>query len=194
MSSTLTPNVIWAQRKDKLYITVELADTKNSKITLEPAGKLHFEGESSGKHYKVDLELLKEIDVEKSKYTVQPRNVQFLIEKKEQGPFWERLLKNPGKLWFLKADWNRWKDEDEGDDDFDTSNFDGIPGMGDMGDMGFGDDEEGGEHDHHDHDHDHDHPHDHHDGDSDDEGLPDLEPTGDKKVDDDEEEKKRVVD
>jgi hypothetical protein len=43
---------------------VELADTKGEKISLDPSGKVHFEGESSGKHYKLELELLNEIDVE----------------------------------------------------------------------------------------------------------------------------------
>jgi len=165
---SLVPNVLWAQRKDKLYITIDLADVKAEKITLDPSGKLSFEGESTGKHYKLDLELLHDVDVGKSKWIVQPRSVQFLIEKKEQGPFWERLLKQAGKVWYLKADWNRWKDEDEGEEEFDVSNFDmgggfggagGFPGAGFGGgfpsaeDMDFGD--EG--------------------GDSDDEGLPDLE-------------------
>jgi len=182
---SLVPNVLWAQRKDKLYITIDLADVKGEKITLDPSGKLSFEGESSGKQYKLDLELLHQVDVEKSKWVVQPRSVQFLIEKKEQGPFWERLLKQQGKVWYLKADWNRWKDEDEGDEEFDVSNFDvggggfGGPGAGFGGgfpgadEMDFGD--EG--------------------GDSEDEGLPDLEskPAEEKDAEEKDAEKKRLT-
>jgi hypothetical protein len=33
---------------------------------------------------------------QKSKYVVGKRNVEFLLQKKEEGPFWERLLKQGG--------------------------------------------------------------------------------------------------
>lgn len=88
-----------------------MPDVKKEKVTME-AGKVSFEGTSENKNYKLDLELFKEIDPEvrspfhfapilpctnqKSKYVVQPRSVQFLIEKKESGPYWDRLLKQGG--------------------------------------------------------------------------------------------------
>lgn len=54
---------MWAQRKDKLYITVDVPDVKKEKVTME-AGKVSFEGTSENKNYKLDLELFKEIDPE----------------------------------------------------------------------------------------------------------------------------------
>jgi hypothetical protein len=86
---------------------------------------------------------------QKSKYAVKPRSIDFVLVKKEAGPYWDRLLKEAGKQRWLKVDWNKWKDEDEADeeDNFDVggmNNFDmgamggmggmgGFPGMGGMG-------------------------------------------------------------
>jgi hypothetical protein len=41
--------------------------------------------------------------------------IEFALEKKETGPFWERLLKEKTKYHWLKTDFNKWKDEDESD-------------------------------------------------------------------------------
>ena len=41
----------------------------------------------------------------------------FIIAKKEDGPYWPRLLKDAKKVHWLKADWNKWKDEDEDDEE-----------------------------------------------------------------------------
>jgi prostaglandin-E synthase len=42
---TFTPKVKWAQRSDKLYLTVEIRDIKNEKIDLQVEA-LTFRGES----------------------------------------------------------------------------------------------------------------------------------------------------
>ena len=108
-------------------------------------------GDSGSKKYSIALELLNEIDpsvqnkinstssqsdllqkinfLQKSKYVVRPRVVEFVLQKKEAGPYWERLLKTAGKQKWLTIDWNKWKDEDEvGDDTFDTSDMGGMGG------------------------------------------------------------------
>jgi hypothetical protein len=36
------PELKWAQRKDRLFLTIELADVENHKIDLQPDGKLKF--------------------------------------------------------------------------------------------------------------------------------------------------------
>jgi prostaglandin-E synthase len=59
---TLAPTVKWAQRKDKLYVTVEIRDIKNEKIDLQPAS-LSFVGESDDKHYEFKIEFFEEVDV-----------------------------------------------------------------------------------------------------------------------------------
>ena len=37
----------------------------------------------------------------------------FILQKKEEGPYWPRLLKDSKKVHWLKANWNKWKDEDD---------------------------------------------------------------------------------
>jgi len=133
MSNNIPP-VAWAQRKDQLLVTIELQDVKDQKITLE-ADKLIFSGNSNKKEYAATLNLFKEIDTEKSKFAVRPRQIDFVLAKKEAGPFWDRLLKEKDKRQWLKVDWNKWKDEDEVDEDdagFDMSGMSGMPGMGGM--------------------------------------------------------------
>jgi len=39
----LFPEVKWAQRKDRLFVTIELADFENQKIDLTPEGTLKFQ-------------------------------------------------------------------------------------------------------------------------------------------------------
>lgn len=41
------------------------------------------------------------------------------------GPYWERLLKEKTKQHWLKIDFNKWKDEDDSDDE-----ENGAPGAG----------------------------------------------------------------
>jgi prostaglandin-E synthase len=136
---SLTPQVRWAQRKDRIFLKIDVNDVKDLNVSLHPEGKISFTGVSGGHKYALDLELLHEIEPQQSKYEVRPRYVDFIIIKKKSGPYWERLLKDSTKKNFLAVDWNHWKDEDE-DEDEDFDNFSGPPGGG-MGnfDMGEGD-------------------------------------------------------
>jgi hypothetical protein len=110
---------------------------------------LKFQGKSSGKEYTVDIEFLKPVDSSASEsiYKVQPRGVHFLLMKKDtEEEFWPRLLKDKAKEKNqVKIDWDRYVDEDEEDEGFDTSGLEGgqnmmggMPGMGGMGGMGGG--------------------------------------------------------
>ncbi len=122
-------------------LTIDLQDVKDPKIDLTEA-KLSFSGASQGKNYHIDLEFFKEVDPkvrknslflmsgssgsiaavsrminQESKWQALPRHIIFNIAKKESGPYWDRLIKQTGKQWWLKADWSKWKDEDEDDDE-----------------------------------------------------------------------------
>ena len=55
--------------------------------------------------------------MQKSKYAVRDRSTEFALMKKEEGPYWERLLKEKTKQHWLKIDFNKWKEEDESDDE-----------------------------------------------------------------------------
>merc|ERR1719249_500176 len=59
------------------------------------------------------MEFFKEIDPDKSKFAVRPREVSFVLEKVEEGPYWDRLLESKLKQHWLKIDYKNWVDEDE---------------------------------------------------------------------------------
>ncbi|SLM35187.1 HSP20-like chaperone [Lasallia pustulata] len=156
MSSTqTTPEVLWAQRSSKtdaeknvIYLTISAPDVspQSTKIDLKPTS-LTFTGHSETKKttYHVELEFYAEIDPENSKKNHSPRDVEFVLRKKDmEEKYWPRLLKESKKVHFLKTDFDKWVDEDEQeavaeDLDFGGGGMPGMPGMGGMGGMG-GDD------------------------------------------------------
>lgn len=112
-----SPPVLWAQRKNLIYLNVALEDCKDPKITVEK-DKLYFRGKGGPdlKEHEVTLELLKEIKPEESKYSVKSRGTEFVLIKSEEG-FWPRLLKGDKKFHWLKTDFEKWRDEDDSDDE-----------------------------------------------------------------------------
>ncbi|KAJ3087124.1 hypothetical protein HK102_011777, partial [Quaeritorhiza haematococci] len=135
----LHPEVLWAQRANEVYVTINLSDVENPKINLTNT-TLTFAGDSKGSPYEVSLEFNKEVDPEASRQNVTARNITFVIAKKEQDqPWWPRLLKGTGKSpHWLKTDFAKWKDEDDDDADemapgMDYSQFAQMGGMGGMG-------------------------------------------------------------
>merc|ERR1712098_959832 len=69
------------------------------------------------KEYEVEMEFFKNIDVEKSRYAVRPREVSFVLEKVEEGPCWDRLLQTKVKQPWLRVDFKNWKDEDDDEEE-----------------------------------------------------------------------------
>ena len=99
----------------QIYVTIDLRDVTNNKTELKPEGHLSFTGTANGAEYAVDLQLHGEIDVEASQISVSPRSIFIILAKKEEGPYWPRLSKDSSKAvtQFIKADWDKWVDEDE---------------------------------------------------------------------------------
>ncbi|KAJ7515012.1 hypothetical protein O6H91_23G068400 [Diphasiastrum complanatum] len=136
VTSSRHPEIVWAQRSDKVFLTVELPDAKNPEVKIDPEGKFIFSA-SAGIHvYEVVLELFGKVNPETSTITVGPRHI-FSVIQKDEKKWWSRLLKSEGKPPpYVKVDWNKWVDEDEesetsnfndfnlgGMDDYDTSKF-----------------------------------------------------------------------
>ncbi|XP_043689033.1 co-chaperone protein p23-1-like isoform X2 [Telopea speciosissima] len=125
------PTVKWAQRSDKIYLTVELPDAKDVKVKLEPEGRFIFSATKDGIPYEVDIELYDKINVEESKVSSGVRNIVYVI-KKAENKWWGKLVKQEAKSpVFLKVDWDKWVDEDEENEkagmdfgDMDFSNLD----------------------------------------------------------------------
>jgi hypothetical protein len=58
------PEVKWAQRIDKVYITVQLPDAKDAKVNLEPNGVFTFSGSAGTNLYELKLDLNDKVNVE----------------------------------------------------------------------------------------------------------------------------------
>merc|ERR1711874_914094 len=108
------PGCTWAQRPKHIIFNVCLTDVKEPTIKVEK-NKMYFKGAGGTdmKEHEVELEFFKEIDPEKYKFAVRPREVSFVLEKTEEGPYWDRLLATKVKQHWLKIDFKNWKDEDD---------------------------------------------------------------------------------
>merc|ERR1712156_887314 len=112
------PGCVWAQRPKHIILAVCLTDVKDPVIKVEK-NKLYFKGVGGTemKEHEVEMEFFKDIDVEKTKYAVRPREVSFVLEKVEEGPYWDRLLATKVKQHWLKIDFKNWKDEDDDEEE-----------------------------------------------------------------------------
>jgi len=81
---------LWAQREDRVLLTVAIPDCKGEKIDITASG-LEFSGKGgNGTDYEFKLEFNGEIDPEASKWKAGARSVFFDLGKKEDG-FWDRV-------------------------------------------------------------------------------------------------------
>lgn len=111
--TAVNPQLKWAQRKDKTYITFDLIEVQDPQIDIVDGKVLKFSGSDKNHTYSLELELFEEISKEDSKYVFATRNIFLILKKKEKGPHWPRLTKNAGKLNFINVDWNLYCDEDD---------------------------------------------------------------------------------
>ncbi|XP_063229850.1 prostaglandin E synthase 3 isoform X2 [Bacillus rossius redtenbacheri] len=116
------PPVMWAQRSQIVFLTICLEDCKNPEIKIEP-DKIYFHGigGTEKKEHEVTMNLYKDVDPEKSLKFVRDRNIELVLKKKDDGPYWPQLMKDKKKYHWLKVDFNKWKDEDDSEDDMGQS-------------------------------------------------------------------------
>ncbi|XP_054712826.1 prostaglandin E synthase 3-like [Uloborus diversus] len=112
-------SVQWAERRTLVYVFIHVPDCKKPDIKLS-SDKLVFRGkDEEGTEFENILNFYKDIKVEDSKYSHTDRGIDFVLKKAEEGPYWNRLLKDNKKYHWLRIDFNRYKDED--DSDFDAN-------------------------------------------------------------------------
>ncbi|CAL5433249.1 unnamed protein product [Camellia sinensis] len=133
------PEVKWAQRLDKVYITVLLPDAKNAKVKLEPDGSFIFSASAGAENhlYELKLDLFEKVNVEESKINVGMRSIFCVLEKAEM-KWWKKLSRGDEKVpHYVKVDWDKWVDEDDdtGPADLDLGGMD-FSKFGDVGGMG----------------------------------------------------------
>ena len=129
-TKTQFPILKWAQRKDKLFITINVVHSKKPTIEIE-GKKMKYQGTDGNINYSFEIELYDEIDKENSKYTLDARNIFLKLKKKKEGPYWPRLTSDKVKYHWIEIDWVYFVDEDE-EEEAKEPNFDGQ----DFGDMG----------------------------------------------------------
>ena len=93
----LLPNIQWAQRKDRLYLTIDLQNAKDPTIKLDNGqddkhGHVSFKGKAQSHatgaeahEYETELDLYGAIDAEESKISISDRSVVLVIAKQEPG-------------------------------------------------------------------------------------------------------------
>ncbi len=132
-SQTQFPTLKWAQRKDRLYITILVVHTKKPTIDIIDNKKLKYSGTDGEKNYSFEIELYDEILKDESKYNLEARNIFLNLKKKTPGPYWERLTKDTKKNHWIEIDWVYYTEEDE-ENEAKQPEFNGQD-FGDMGEM-----------------------------------------------------------
>lgn len=119
------PPVMWAQRREILFVTICLEDCKDPEIHVKPQ-MIYFKGigGTEQKMHEITINLYREINSDRTIKNLRGRSIELILTKNENGPYWPRLTKEKTKAHWLKSDFNKWKDEDASDDE------DGMEGNG----------------------------------------------------------------
>ena len=135
-AKTQFPILKWAQRKDKLFITICVVHSKKPIVDLTDGKRIKYQGTDGSVNYAFDIELYDEIVKDQSKYTLDSRNIFLNLAKKTSGPYWPRLLKDEKKYHWIEVDWMYFAEEDEEDEATQPmkpgQDFDDMPDMGEM--------------------------------------------------------------
>ena len=113
-----TPRAKWSQDACSIRFIICLEDCKNPKININQH-ELSFEGVGGPKSvlYTMKIAFFKDVDPNRSRYLTRDREIELILQKKEQGPYWLRLVKTQAKQHWLSVDFDRWKEENESDED-----------------------------------------------------------------------------
>lgn len=150
VDAKIHPTLMWAQRKDAVYITICLTDLDKHDLTLTKEAGLSFEATVKDKTYAFNIpDFQYEIDIEASKWNTKGRNIIIMLTKVDkEGDSWTRITKDKIKNPKIETDWSKWVDSDEEEEEGDKGmegmdmqgqgqgfGGGGMPGMGGMGGM-----------------------------------------------------------
>ncbi|CAD6991607.1 uncharacterized protein CG16817 [Ceratitis capitata] len=117
-TGTVYPPVSWAQRYDLLYVIIDVECTNiEYKVTENTFTFKGVNALDATKKYDVTLNFLNPVDPEKVTSKNIGRCLEFTIYKKEKGPYWPSLTNDKIKLHFLKANFAKWKNESDDEDE-----------------------------------------------------------------------------
>ena len=110
------PSILWAQDRDKLFVTIEIKNFQNKDIVFE-SKIVRINGEANNTEFNISIDLNSEIDTEKSIWLVKQNCIELKLAK-VKNIFWHKLTKN--KQNNVRIDWQKWRDEDEDEEDEDN--------------------------------------------------------------------------
>ena len=110
------PSILWAQDRDKLFVTIEIKNFQNKDIFFEPK-TVRINGEANNTEFNISIDLNSEIDVEKSEWIVKQNCIELRLIKLKS-IYWHKLTKN--KQNNVRIDWQKWRDEDDDEEDEDN--------------------------------------------------------------------------
>ncbi|MEV5240164.1 p23/wos2 family protein [Streptomyces cinnamoneus] len=113
--TAITPMVLWAQRADVVYLTVEVADPTDTYVDLAENHVRYHATTADGKEYAFKLDLYGAIDPTDSRKVPSRRNLLVTMRKQSQG-WWPQLTREKKKIHWIKIDFSRWKNEGDADD------------------------------------------------------------------------------
>ncbi|XP_018433561.2 co-chaperone protein p23-1 [Raphanus sativus] len=91
------PGVKWEETTDKIFLTVVLADSKETKVNLLPEVVFDFSAKAGPENhvYELKLELHNKVNVEESKINIGLRSIFCIIEKIEPET-WDKIIIRKG--------------------------------------------------------------------------------------------------
>ena len=128
------PTLLWADRLDKLFITVLLPQLHGPAVSLLPSGSLQLNATSEAAALVVDLQLHSEVLPGESDWFAREHKVELTVAKAVRGR-WAQLLKTGHEYaGELRTDWQKYLDHDDELDDLERkSGQRGPPVQGNPG-------------------------------------------------------------
>jgi hypothetical protein len=122
----------WAERVDKVFLTVLVKESRDVDIAFEPAGRLRLSAlsEHDGLTYELDLELFGTILPDASRHVKHRDYIDIVLAKPKAAvpSRWFQLLKASKTHPQMKVDWGKYKDYDEELDEIEIrSGARGVP-------------------------------------------------------------------
>ena len=111
---SLFPKVKWAQDSKLIFLNISETDLKNVKFEIKN-DQFIFSAEKENKKYFLELNLLYDVDIEDYTKKINDNSCNFILNK-TKSDWWDFLVKEK-KLPNLEIDWNKWKYENESDDE-----------------------------------------------------------------------------
>ena len=107
------PTLLWADRLDKLFITVLLPQLQGPAVLLLPSGSLQLNATSEAAALTIDLQLHSEVVPGESEWFAREQKLELTIAKAVRGR-WAQLLQTDHEYaGELRTDWQKYLDHDD---------------------------------------------------------------------------------